>query len=277
MMSSLSSNTARPPTRDNSGTAISGNAETQAEAFLRDLGVLSPEEIDPRLFAECLDIKVKEAQIEGFEGCLLRFGNFGTILYSARIKHETRVRFTIAHELGHWILHPGQSQGFLCTEENVARYKGSPMEAEANAFAGALLIPRFMLGRRSLKADDFLATTLSTATEFNASVMATAKRLLDLTPTPSLVVFSDGERVRWSWCSRGASHVFLRAGTAIDPDCTAYECSDISEVAVRIGLIENSGEHWFPEDFKRERITVREQSFRLFEDIVATYMEVRVD
>lgn len=275
-MNLSSSTNAQVPARRSSGKPDLEGAATAAESFLRELEVSAANEIDPLVFAGCLDIKVKEATLEGFEGCLLRMGSVGTILYSSGIGHPARVRFTVAHEIGHWILHPGRSQGFLCTEEDLVRYKGSPMEAEANAFAGALLIPRFLLGGgRSFVADDFLKTTLAAAEEFGASVMATSKRLLDLVPAAYLVVFSDGGRVRWSWSSRGAVDIFLRAGTEIDPDTTAFNCEDSSATALRIGLIENSGELWFPDDFKRARISVREQSFRLYQDMVMTFLEVR--
>lgn len=240
-------------------------AEARAEEFLRELDVKRPNDIDPRLFAECLDILVTPARIPGLDGCLLRMGPIGTILYSSEIRHPSRIRFTNAHELGHRLLHPTQSQAFLCTEENVARYKGSEMELEANSFAGALLIPRFLLKGVRLSAEEFLASTLATADGFGVSVMATAKRFLDLTPTPSLAVFSSQGRIRWSWASFGATDVLVRAGT------------DSSAEALRVGLVENTDEYWFPNDFRRERITVREQSFLLYEDTVMTYMEIRVD
>ena len=150
------------------------------------------------------------------------------------------------------------------------------METEANAFAGALLMPRPMLGKRLLAGNQLLPTILSTADDFRVSVMATTKRFLDLTPTPAMAIFSDGETVKWSWASFGAKDIFLRPGTDIDPDCTAYQCTDPSETAIRIGAIENTGEYWFPDDFKKDRINIVEQSFRLYEDIVMTFMQVNV-
>jgi Zn-dependent peptidase ImmA (M78 family) len=50
---------------------------------------------------------------------------------------RARDRFTIAHELGHLILHHQPNAG----PKTFLRYGRSPEETEANAFAGALLMP----------------------------------------------------------------------------------------------------------------------------------------
>ena len=70
-----------------------------------------------------------------------------------------RRRFTIAHELGHWVLHrPGQ-QSLFCRRATVApedanagrRRAARPplpeIEEEANAFAAALLMPAALIER----------------------------------------------------------------------------------------------------------------------------------
>jgi hypothetical protein len=55
-----------------------------------------------------------------------------------------RKRFTIAHELGHWILHRTGQQALFCRHGSVEesdRPELPPAEVEANAFAAALLMP----------------------------------------------------------------------------------------------------------------------------------------
>ena len=74
-------------------------------------------------------------------------------------KKEGRYRFTIAHELGHWELHrhlfgsnPDQLSFFFAEEENPepsivcrTRSRKDPMEWQADAFAGYLLMPKEMV------------------------------------------------------------------------------------------------------------------------------------
>lgn len=63
---------------------------------------------------------------------------------------HVRQRFTLAHELGHWLLHPGEIEKH--PELAVAMAfrapvggETSPLEQEANCFAATLLVPERML------------------------------------------------------------------------------------------------------------------------------------
>lgn len=206
----------------------------------------------------------------------MRIGRHGVIICNKDITNSGRIRFTIAHELGHWILHPSQSQDFLLTESNAARHKQSPMEAEANAFAGSLLMPRQWFGKYVVNATPVIGNIIPAADAFSVSVMAATRRFVDLTLIPTVAVFSDGEVVRWVWNSQGTGRIWLNPGDEISENTTAYLCSETPETATRIGAIQNSGEEWFPRDFQAERITVWEQSCRLYKDTVLTLMRYDV-
>jgi hypothetical protein len=55
-----------------------------------------------------------------------------------------RFRFTIAHELGHWICHANQSPDaapVYCREADLTRDADRALEREANVFAAELLMP----------------------------------------------------------------------------------------------------------------------------------------
>jgi hypothetical protein len=55
-----------------------------------------------------------------------------------------RSRFTIAHELGHWICHANESaeaEAVYCREVHVAQATDRALEREANVFAAELLMP----------------------------------------------------------------------------------------------------------------------------------------
>jgi Zn-dependent peptidase ImmA (M78 family) len=69
---------------------------------------------------------------------------------------STRQRFTIAHELGHLILHRGES--FHVDERAAIRFRNAqsslatePDEIEANQFAAELLMPEYLLSRELAK------------------------------------------------------------------------------------------------------------------------------
>ena len=91
-------------------------------------------------------IEFRELDADGFEGALLTDANKnkGVILYKAGARDERR-RFTIAHELGHFLMpsHKGNQQ---CTASDLRESRRGDdhqrREAEANRFAAGLLMPK---------------------------------------------------------------------------------------------------------------------------------------
>ncbi|MHB1653623.1 MAG: ImmA/IrrE family metallo-endopeptidase [Desulfitobacteriaceae bacterium] len=64
------------------------------------------------------------------------------ILVDENVKNAERIRFSIAHELGHYKIPSHLKSVYKCTQEDLYHY--SPVkvvEMEANRFAGELLMP----------------------------------------------------------------------------------------------------------------------------------------
>lgn len=97
-----------------------------------------------------------------------------------------RRRFTIAHEIGHWRLHHrGEAHGraIFCRPEEVGPGQGTArkIEAEANRFAAALLMPEHLV---RAQADEYKLNVGLLARRFAVSQSAMQVRLttLDLLP-----------------------------------------------------------------------------------------------
>lgn len=101
---------------------------------------------------EQLDIKeIKSHSSDSFEGCLITDTDrsAGVILFNEASSKERR-RFTIAHELGHFLIpshFPDAAGRFLCSREDMLLQSAKEndrrrrMEVEANRFASLILIP----------------------------------------------------------------------------------------------------------------------------------------
>ncbi len=95
-----------------------------------------------------------------------------------------RRRFTIGHEVGHWVMHrkPGQ-QALFCRHGAVDEDIEVPVaaapdiEEEASAFAAALLMPRWLFVREHARCGGDVATLCDT---FGTSRAATERRALTL-------------------------------------------------------------------------------------------------
>lgn len=115
------------------------NIEKTVEQILNKLGIkqipVPLEEI-----AEALGIRIKRAPSDDFSGLLLRKDGKALIGVNDNESH-VRQRFTVAHELGHYFLHPAKD-AFVDYRDNQTGLVRSTKEREANMFAAAFLIPR---------------------------------------------------------------------------------------------------------------------------------------
>ncbi len=127
-------------------------AENKAMELLESLNI---EElpIPVSKIAQACGVKTKPYDLgEDISGVLVINNGKGTIGYSP-MESSVRQRFTIAHELGHYLLHSKSSKedlfidkGFKVLFRDYSSSTGEIRnEKEANAFAAALLMPKNLL------------------------------------------------------------------------------------------------------------------------------------
>jgi hypothetical protein len=156
-----------------------------------------------------LDIsEITALTTEGFEGGLITdtARSSGIILVNMSRPRQRR-RFTVAHELGHFLIptHMPDAEGrFLCSRDDMSRLSAKEndrrarMEVEANRFASLILIPppvlRAELGSRP-QAD--LQHIPELARRFDVSKEAMARAYADYHPEAiAIVVCKDGKILR---------------------------------------------------------------------------------
>lgn len=134
-----------------------------------------------------LDIdEISELKTEGFEGGLItdEVRSFGGILVRKGMDRRRR-RFTIGHELGHFLIpfhRPAAMGQFLCSRADMHRWsacaenRAARMEVEANTFSALMLMPpsylKPFLGRTG---DPSLDKLLATHEKFDVSKEAAAR------------------------------------------------------------------------------------------------------
>jgi len=125
--------------------------EQLANSILAKYGIATAPVPVKRLARE-LGIEVQVQPLKGereMSGILIREGSKAIVGVNA-LHHENRQRFTIAHEIGHFLLHEGDrvfiDREYRVSFRNEASSEGTDVEEiEANAFASALLIPESLL------------------------------------------------------------------------------------------------------------------------------------
>ena len=144
--------------------------------------------------AKHLGIKIDESDLgRDCSGVLVRQGDRAVIGVN-RLDHPNRRRFTIAHEIGHYLLHERETYvdtGYRVNFRDLDSGSGTKSEEiEANRFAAALLMPEPMVKRAF---DDFAFDLADTRDDdlralaklFGVSTQAMAYRLAVVIPTAS--------------------------------------------------------------------------------------------
>ena len=236
-------------------------AKRKAIVVLQDLEIhCAAQLVDLERLCHGRGVAIRAESLRNFEGLLIRQKRL--IVYRSTIPEEGRRRFTIAHELGHWELHPDLDQLQACTTGDIHAYRGSRYELEANAFAGELLMPKFMLAEQLRYAAPTMATVKRLATHYSMTLTASAVRLAEHTHMPVFVAFSADQRLKWYVRSEKAKPYFFKAiDSELDEESLARTCLDGPDDAMKPIYVES--EAWFPDDCNRSAFRVLEQSVEL--------------
>ena len=180
------------------GSPIS--AERTAEHFLQKHGIKALP-VDPFEIARSLGIEVKPLPLAapGVSGILVMQGDIFEIYYNTNIQSEGFQRFSIAHELGHYLLEGhldhvlphGQSRH----ESKSGFISQDPYEREADHFAAGLLMPRSLFSETMGRFEDGLAGIEDLSTFCQTSFTATAIRYAQCAEFFTAVVISTGSIV----------------------------------------------------------------------------------
>jgi IrrE N-terminal-like domain len=168
---------------------IDVSALSPGEAFLWRHGVTAPEHIDLDEFAKAEGVEVRYRPLDGCEARLVVLGERGVISVKHDFKSPGRQRFSLAHEIAHWMRHR-KVGGMLCAMDDIAptNTEAKSRESEANAYASQLVLPDYLVAPRV----GTFALTLDGAQDlaklFNSSMTAAALKLLRHTDRPIAVI-----------------------------------------------------------------------------------------
>ena len=158
---------------------------------------------------------------DAFEGMLARDPDAHAvwgIAYNGKARGE-RQRFTIAHELGHFILHRSQKQSFNCDSQSV--HTGidglRQIEREADEFASNLLMPGDLLREWISNQRIDLHVLSAIAKRFQVSFEALCIRFIKFTKQRAILVYWDNGFVKYEWRSSSAVRTRARIRRNGDP------------------------------------------------------------
>jgi Zn-dependent peptidase ImmA (M78 family) len=241
---------------------------TPAEKLLQSLGIDDPKEIDLEAIAWHMGALVKRRPLDGCEALIV--GNQRKAIISVNSSSiETRQRFSIAHEIGHWHHHRGRM--LLCDGRDFGS-PTSPMspEKQADDFASDLILPNYLflpiarkLKRLNLKAGRDIAEL------FRASLTATLIKLVKSDYFPIMLVCHSQSGRKWP-CRPPSLQRFWYPKEELDPESPAFDL--LFRGGREDGIPRKIGaDAWF--DFRgAERYQIQEQSFSLPSNEILTLL-----
>lgn len=236
------------------------HSRSRAVVLLQDLAVAEPCEIDlPTLAWRAGRYRVVESDLSNALGRLVRGTDGGTIRISTGIQHAGRKRFTIAHEIGHGVLHaPGTPWD---GPRELATWDDASIEAEANRFAAELLMPRFLFAPRIVRCRPEHKVIDALAEEFGTSNLASARQFIEYTQEPAaLVVSTQDDAGGWSTrCQRSASFAHRLRDARPHAHTAAGEIMD-GKAGSTDGLVEVPAEAWLQNVVRDSRSVIKEDS-----------------
>lgn len=186
--------------------------------------------------------------VEGIDGMLSKRQKKKDwcISYDESVTVPGRVNFTIAHELGHYLLHRNQRDTFQCGQLQMLEYGSAEsrrIEAQANTFASYLLMPRNDFEAQVTGHELSFELLGHCADRYETSLTATALKWLEFTTEAAMLVVADhDEFIRWSYPSQAARRIgaykapgqVLPAGTLDQLRSTASDVRKSRRVAAGV-------------------------------------------
>ena len=206
-------------------SSIQSICAVYARALLAEL----PENPGIIEIVSALELELRHVQADGFEGALIRAQDIpvGAIVVRDSIREAGRKNFTIAHEIGHFVL-PGHDQASLaCTVTDVANWASGAarkeLEREADEFAAELLMPAPLVESISEGVPPSLQVIERIARKAGASLSAAAWRYCDLATEKCAAVWSTEGAIQWSKRASGFPF-FLARGKLVEEGTFAAAC-----------------------------------------------------
>lgn len=193
-----------------------GHGARIARQVFEELDLEHPADVDIEIIAQMRGAFVKVGRLYGCEGRLSRIDRMAIITVSDAIKYPARRRFVIAHELGHFELHPDSNHVEVCTAADIKEFYDEGTEVEANTFASELLMPEALWKMEVNVEKPSLDLLRALAEAYEVSLTAAAIRFVKLSPDRCALVSCAKNRVQWSVQSPDFKWWIHPRGTELD-------------------------------------------------------------
>ncbi|MBY5896717.1 ImmA/IrrE family metallo-endopeptidase [Rhizobium ruizarguesonis] len=242
------------------------------DALLRSLGITEPRDIDVEAIAYYVGLRIKRRCLNCCEAMITGRGNKGIISVVPGGMPQ-RERFSIAHELGHWAQHRGET--IACRSSDIGKFSNkNEQERAADFYAANLLMPLAMFKaecRQHRRLD--LKALKAVAGVFNTSLTATLIRMIDSGNYPTVIMISHGTGGRkWHKLAAGIPG-YWRPRDDLDVESFAFELLHNPDSKDEGFPRKIGADAWF-DNWSAEKYVITEQSLRIRGEGVVTILDL---
>ncbi|WP_246689404.1 ImmA/IrrE family metallo-endopeptidase [Methylobacterium sp. WL19] len=203
-------------------------------------------------------LRIDDLDADGFEGGLATDAKRSEGIILAKRGGEPRRRFTIAHELGHFLMAhhvPDQPGRFLCKSSDLLRVQAKEgdqrqrREVEANRFAALVLMPPHLLrGAMAAFREPDLHHVLTLARDFAVGRETAARAYVQYHPERIAIVVAGNGRVQRCYRSLSFPAIVCAGGSPVPLHSLYHSSSHRPNIASDIAVC--SADLWI--DVKRD-------------------------
>ena len=212
----------------------------QPEDILKQIGIYDPDDIDLELVAYSLGAEVKIASLSGCEGNIIGTSERAIITINGSAELP-RQRFSLGHEIGHWVNDKGKNLTYRCSAEDMRQYQirrddfRQQREVRANKFSAELMMPRYLFSPKLIDRPITFESVEALANSFRSSRTSSAIRLVEVTDYPCMLV---------CWSSSGARRWFVRSETVPEEIWPFRQLLNTKETLIPIDTQEVDADKW---------------------------------
>lgn len=173
-------------------------------------------------------LTIQGGNLPGLEGALYRVENEKhperykwAIVYNNQVRVPGRLRFTLAHELGHYLLHRQMQDTFHCSQGDMLDWHSEErkIESDADIFASYLLMPMDDFRRQLTATTVDLDALGHCADRYGVSLTAATLKWLEFTEQRAVLVVSRDGYIDWARSSESAlkSGAFFKTRNVVRP------------------------------------------------------------
>lgn len=180
--------------------------EREVKKLYNECGMYDPLDLSIKEVIQSKNILVKEEPMDGSDGRIVPYQNGAIITVNNKIKYDSRKKFVLAHELGHFILHKNSKKMFFDNQDTLNRWYHDTygvLEKEANEFAAEFIMPSGIF-KEECSGEVFDPEFLDYLSEgFEVSKTAALLRYVKHGNIPVCLVYCKDNKMQWFKRSEG--------------------------------------------------------------------------